>query len=53
MNTFVFRPHCGEAGPLQHLICGFLLAENISHGIILRKVVCSFSVLCCKEAVTM
>ena len=38
MNTFVFRPHCGEAGPVQHLICGFLLAENISHGLLLRKV---------------
>lgn len=38
MNTFVFRPHCGEAGNIQHLIGGFLLAENISHGLLLRKV---------------
>lgn len=38
LNTFVFRPHCGEAGPVQHLICGYLLAENISHGLLLRKV---------------
>ncbi|CAB3248653.1 unnamed protein product [Arctia plantaginis] len=38
MNTFVLRPHCGEAGAVQHLVCGFLLAENISHGLLLRKV---------------
>ncbi|KAI7695338.1 AMP deaminase 2 [Sarcoptes scabiei] len=38
MNTFVLRPHCGEAGNIQHLIGGFLLAENISHGLLLRKV---------------
>ncbi|XP_031627913.1 AMP deaminase 2 isoform X3 [Contarinia nasturtii] len=38
MNTFVLRPHCGEAGPVQHLVCGFLMSENISHGLLLRKV---------------
>ncbi|XP_055684608.1 AMP deaminase 2 isoform X1 [Lutzomyia longipalpis] len=38
MNTFVLRPHCGEAGPVQHLVCGFMMAENISHGLLLRKV---------------
>lgn len=38
LNTFVLRPHCGEAGAVQHLICGFLMAENISHGLLLRKV---------------
>ncbi|CAG4956924.1 unnamed protein product [Colias eurytheme] len=38
MNTFVLRPHCGEAGPPSHLSAGFLLSENISHGLILRKV---------------
>ncbi|XP_018917140.1 AMP deaminase 2 isoform X3 [Bemisia tabaci] len=38
LNTFVLRPHCGEAGPVQHLVCGYLLAENISHGLLLRKV---------------
>lgn len=32
------RPHCGEAGPVQHLVCGYLMAENISHGLLLRKV---------------
>ncbi|XP_035704362.1 AMP deaminase 2 isoform X8 [Folsomia candida] len=38
LNTFVFRPHCGEAGPVQHLVSAYLLAENISHGLLLRKV---------------
>ncbi|XP_042217847.1 AMP deaminase 2-like isoform X3 [Homarus americanus] len=37
LNTFVLRPHCGEAGSIQHLVTGFLLAENISHGLLLRK----------------
>ncbi|XP_028163641.1 AMP deaminase 2-like [Ostrinia furnacalis] len=38
LNTFVLRPHCGEAGPPIHMCAGFLLAENISHGLMLRKV---------------
>ncbi|KAF5275270.1 hypothetical protein FQA39_LY06930 [Lamprigera yunnana] len=38
LNTFVLRPHCGEAGPVQHLVCGYMLSENISHGLLLRKV---------------
>ncbi|CAH0728659.1 unnamed protein product, partial [Brenthis ino] len=38
LNTFVLRPHCGEAGPAVHLCAGFLLSENISHGLMLRKV---------------
>ncbi|GAB6026355.1 AMP deaminase 2 [Chamberlinius hualienensis] len=38
LNTFVLRPHCGEAGSVQHLVTGFILAENISHGLLLRKV---------------
>ena len=38
MSTFVLRPHCGEAGPASHLISAFLLAQNISHGLLLRKV---------------
>ena len=38
MSTFVLRPHCGEAGPANHLISAFLLAQNISHGLLLRKV---------------
>ncbi|XP_047493302.1 AMP deaminase 2-like isoform X4 [Penaeus chinensis] len=37
LSTFVLRPHCGEAGSIQHLVAGFLLAENISHGLLLRK----------------
>ncbi|XP_036007158.1 AMP deaminase 2 isoform X2 [Fundulus heteroclitus] len=36
-NTFVLRPHCGEAGPIHHLVSGFMLSENISHGLLLRK----------------
>lgn len=38
MNKFVLRPHCGEAGNVQHLIGGYLLSQNISHGLLLRKV---------------
>ena len=38
MNTFALRPHCGEAGPAHHLVTSFLLAQNISHGLLLRKV---------------
>ncbi|CAH1983002.1 unnamed protein product [Acanthoscelides obtectus] len=38
LNPFVLRPHCGEAGPVQHLVCGYMLSENISHGLLLRKV---------------
>ncbi|CAB3248657.1 unnamed protein product [Arctia plantaginis] len=37
LNTFVLRPHCGEAGSSAHLCSGFLLADNISHGLMLRK----------------
>lgn len=37
-NTFVFRPHCGEAGDPFHSVGSFLLAHGISHGITLRKV---------------
>ncbi|XP_029549910.1 AMP deaminase 2 isoform X2 [Salmo trutta] len=36
-HTFVLRPHCGEAGPVHHLVSGFILSENISHGLLLRK----------------
>lgn len=38
MNIFSFRPHCGEAGAVNHLVSSFMLAENISHGLVLRKV---------------
>ncbi|XP_071959128.1 AMP deaminase 2-like isoform X2 [Antedon mediterranea] len=37
LNQFVLRPHCGEAGPVHHLVSGFMVAENISHGLLLRK----------------
>ncbi|EXB63797.1 AMP deaminase [Morus notabilis] len=37
MTTIKFRPHCGEAGDIDHLAAGFLLCHNISHGINLRK----------------
>lgn len=37
-NTFVLRPHCGEAGDPDHLSSAFLTAHSISHGILLRKV---------------
>ncbi|KAI7868505.1 hypothetical protein BDF14DRAFT_1794016 [Spinellus fusiger] len=37
-NTFVFRPHCGEAGNTENLAASFLTSIGISHGILLRKV---------------
>ncbi|KFV64000.1 AMP deaminase 1, partial [Dryobates pubescens] len=37
MNTFLFRPHCGEAGALTHLLTAFMTADNISHGLNLKK----------------
>ncbi|XP_061910152.1 AMP deaminase 2-like isoform X4 [Entelurus aequoreus] len=36
-HSLVLRPHCGEAGPIHHLVSGFMLSENISHGLLLRK----------------
>lgn len=27
-STYAFRPHCGEAGPMSHLVTGFLLADG-------------------------
>jgi len=38
LDTFVFRPHCGEAGDTDHLTSAFLTSFGISHGILLRKV---------------
>jgi len=38
MSQFVLRPHCGEAGNVTHLVSGFMLAESIAHGLVLRKV---------------
>ncbi|XP_059648905.1 probable AMP deaminase [Cornus florida] len=37
LPTIRFRPHCGEAGDIDHLAAAFLLCHNISHGINLRK----------------
>jgi len=37
LNTFAFRPHCGEAGSIDHLISAYLLADGINHGIRLTK----------------
>lgn len=33
LNTFTFRPHCGESGNVDHLACAFLVADGINHGI--------------------
>eukprot|EP00835_Amoeboradix_gromovi_P000823 NODE_31_length_32452_cov_0.352672.p3 type:complete len:719 gc:universal NODE_31_length_32452_cov_0.352672:15989-13833(-) len=38
LNTFVLRPHSGEAGDTEHLASAFLTSYGISHGILLRKV---------------
>ena len=38
LNTFNFRPHCGEAGPVQHLVSAFIMCDSIAHGLQLRKV---------------
>lgn len=38
MSTFLFRPHCGEAGSITHLVSAFLTADNIAHGLLLKKV---------------
>ncbi|ELP90521.1 AMP deaminase, putative [Entamoeba invadens IP1] len=32
MNTFDFKPHCGEAGDPMHNAAAFLTADSISHG---------------------
>uniref|UniRef100_A0A8C9VRL1 AMP deaminase n=1 Tax=Scleropages formosus TaxID=113540 RepID=A0A8C9VRL1_SCLFO len=37
LGTFQFRPHCGEAGSITHLVSAFLTADNISHGLNLKK----------------
>ncbi|KAG4306443.1 hypothetical protein PORY_000431 [Pneumocystis oryctolagi] len=36
LNTFVFRPHSGEAGNVDHLVCSFLTGYSINHGILLK-----------------
>ncbi len=37
LSTFQFRPHCGEAGDVDHLVSAYLLAHQVNHGILLRK----------------
>jgi AMP deaminase len=37
-NTFLLRPHSGEAGDSDHLAAAILCCHSISHGILLRKV---------------
>lgn len=37
-NTFVLRPHAGEAGDPEHLVAAFLTSQAINHGILLRKI---------------
>ncbi|KAL8703508.1 MAG: hypothetical protein Q9201_003318 [Fulgogasparrea decipioides] len=36
-GTFVLRPHCGEAGDVEHLQAAVLCCHSISHGLLLRK----------------
>ena len=37
-NTFLLRPHCGEAGDPNHLAAAILCCHSISHGVLLRKI---------------
>jgi len=37
MTTFAYRPHSGEAGDVEHLAAGFLLARSINHGLVLQR----------------
>lgn len=37
LNTFKFRPHCGEAGNIDHLATAYLIADGINHGVELNK----------------
>ncbi|KAL8943550.1 MAG: hypothetical protein Q9216_001008 [Gyalolechia sp. 2 TL-2023] len=37
LGTFVLRPHCGEAGDVEHLQSAVLCCHSISHGLLLRK----------------
>ena len=37
-NTFLLRPHCGEAGDTDHLAAAVSCCHSISHGLLLRKV---------------
>jgi len=37
LNTFAYRPHCGESGDVHHLSAAFLSANCINHGIQLEN----------------
>ncbi|CAD7963384.1 unnamed protein product [Amoebophrya sp. A120] len=37
LNSLAFRPHCGMTGSVDHLACGYLLANGISHGLTLKS----------------
>lgn len=37
MSILQFRPHCGEAGDVDHLISAYLLTHEINHGIVLEQ----------------
>eukprot|EP00753_Platysulcus_tardus_P012929 PLAT3575.16.p1 GENE.PLAT3575.16~~PLAT3575.16.p1 ORF type:complete len:859 (+),score=453.83 PLAT3575.16:153-2729(+) len=37
LTTFSFRPHAGEAGHVDHMAATFLLANQVNHGINLRR----------------
>jgi AMP deaminase len=37
LNTFAYRPHCGEAGNASHLVSGFMLADGVCHGVKLEE----------------
>ncbi|XP_049934921.1 probable AMP deaminase isoform X2 [Nymphaea colorata] len=37
MTIIKFRPHCGEAGDVDHLAAAFLVAHNIAHGNNLKR----------------
>ena len=36
LNTLAFRPHCGEAGSIDHLASAYLTSHSINHGIELQ-----------------
>jgi AMP deaminase len=37
LNTLSYRPHSGEAGPVDNIACSFLLANGINHGLKLKE----------------
>lgn len=36
-NTFLLRPHCGEAGDVEHLAAAVICCHSISHGLLLKR----------------